>query len=562
MPCSGLLAQDLEQSDTATIRTITVKVRNIFSEKEESNLIYRTANNLKINTRQKVILTELLFKEGDPYSKFIIAESLRNLRNIRFLRDPKITPTFNGKFVDIEVNVQDTWTLIPQFSFSSGDGENKFAAGLAESNLAGTGKRLEALFSDDNDRQTVETVWEDPRLLNTKNKLLAAYLASSDGEQYIFSLGKPFRSLVEERSWITKFNDNDFVGKLFENSDEKFIFRQKQTNLGAAITFSDGDPEKSRKRYTVGYNYDDTRFSQANQNDYLDVGLDPDLVSNDPQFLAENRRFSGPTFTFQSIEPEYISMAYIDRFERVSDYNLGNTYSLTSQFAPEALGSREDTFLFGAQTSKGWLFNNSSFLRSELRGSSRAAGDDLDNSLLAAEIKWFNVLGSLFVGDHFLGKHTLAANFTIDYSDDLDQDRQFRAGGDNALRGYEAKTFNGDKRLVLNLEDRFHLVDNVFDLVSLGGAFFIDVGGASYDQYSDILQDQLYSNVGFGLRLGIPKSSGERTIRIDIAFPLRDGPDGSGEFEPRIIFSGGQLFSSRLRSEPSETETVAVGLDR
>ena len=560
--CPQLFAQETQEAPQYTIRTITVKVRDIFTKNEESNLIYRTANKLKINTRHSVVLTELLFKEGDVYDQFIIDESLRNLRSIRFLKDPRITHTVDGQFVDILVNVQDTWTIIPQFSFSSGDGRDRFSGGVAESNLAGTGKRLEVLFAEEDNREIYETVWEDPRVMGTKNSLLAAYLARSDGEEFIFNAGRPFRSLIEDYSWSSDFSDRDFIGKLFEASDESFIYRQKSIKAGGGYTFSSGDPEVRRRRYTFGYNYDDTRFSQANADDFADLSLDPNLVSNDLAFLAKSRRFSGPTFTYQSIEPKYISMAYIDRFSRVSDYNLGNTHSFSVQYAPEVLGSRKDTGLFGAQISKGWLFSNSSFLRGELRGNSRANSDSIENSILSAELKWYNVLGTLFVGDHFLGKHTLAANISIDYADDLDKDKQFNAGGNNALRGYEARTFNGDKRLILNLEDRFHLWDNVFNLIHIGGAFFFDAGGSTYEPFNDLLQDHIYSNIGFGLRLGFPKSSGERTLRIDVAFPLRDGPDGSGQFEPRIIFTGGQLFGSRFKSEPSETETVAVGLDR
>ena len=557
-----LLAEEVPRESLYTIRNITVKVRQIFPKEEEKNLIYRTANQLKVNTRHSVILTELLFKEGDVYDQFVIDESLRNLRNIRFLKEPKITQTFDGQFVDIAVEVQDTWTIIPQFSFSSGDGRDRFSGGVAESNLAGYGKRLEVLYAEEDGRETYETVWEDPRVWGTKNSLLAAYLARSDGEEYIFNAGRPFRSLVENYSWNSDFSDRDFIGKLYENSDESFIFRQKSIELGGGYTFSSGDPEVKRHRYTFGYNYDDTRFSEADAQDFEDLDLDPEFVSSDPAFLATNRRFSGPTFTYQSIEPKYISMAYIDRFARVSDYNLGNTHSFSLQYAPEALGSQKDTALFGAQVSKGWLFSNSSFLRGELRANSRANSDTIENSILSAELKWYDVLGTLFVGDHFLGKHTLAANLSFDYANDLDKDKQFNAGGNNALRGYEARTFNGDKRLVINLEDRFHLWDNVFNLINIGGAFFFDIGGTTYEPVEDLFQNHIYSNVGFGLRLGFPKSSGERTLRIDVAFPLRDGPDGSGEFEPRIIFTGGQLFGSRFKSEPSETETVAVGLDR
>lgn len=542
------------------IREISIVVEDIFTKEEATNLVYRTANELKINTRYEVILTELLFKEGDLYDDFTVKESIRNLRNIRFLRDPRIVPTIHGDHVDVEITVRDTWTLIPQLSFSSGTGNDKYAAGLSEGNIAGTGKRLEFLYANDDGRQILETVWEDPRVWGTKNKLLAAYLARSDGQQYVLSAGKPFRGLVEEYAWNTDLNSDDFVGKLFENGTENYIFRQEEVNLGGGYTFATGNPEKRRNRYKFGYNYDDTVFTEATESDYDDINLDPDEVGN--ELVPDDRRFSGPTFTYQSIEPDYISMNFIDRFSRVSDYNLGINYSATLQVAPDSFGSSDDTLLFGAQISKGWLTSNSSFLRAEFIGSSRATNDGLENSILGLESKWYSVLDHKYWGDLYLGKHTLAARFLTDYSDELDQDKQFRAGAGNSLRGYKARSFNGDKRLILNLEDRFHVIDGIFNMFNLGGVLFFDAGGASYEPFSTLVQDEIYADVGFGFRIGIPVSSGERIVRMDIAFPVRDGPDGTVAWEPRIVFSGGQLFSSRLRSEPSETETVAIGLDR
>ncbi|HQH28496.1 MAG TPA: hypothetical protein PLP17_13955, partial [Oligoflexia bacterium] len=54
------------------------------------------------------------------------------------------------------------------------------------------------------------------------------------------------------------------------------------------------------------------------------------------------------------------------------------------------------------------------------------------------------------------------------------------------------------------------------------------------------------------------RSSGGAVIRIDVAFPLRNGPDGSSEFEPRLLISTGQYFSARLRSEALSSQAARV----
>jgi hypothetical protein len=108
------------------------------------------------------------------------------------------------------------------------------------------------------------------------------------------------------------------------------------------------------------------------------------------------------------------------------------------------------------------------------------------------------------------------------------------------------------------------LADDVFQLVSLGTAAFIDVGAANSNSIAELFSEDVYSDVGFGLRFCFPRSSGGGVVRIDVAVPLRDGPDGSKAGEPRIIFAAGQLFNARLRSEIIGAENAAanIGFDR
>ena len=109
-----------------------------------------------------------------------------------------------------------------------------------------------------------------------------------------------------------------------------------------------------------------------------------------------------------------------------------------------------------------------------------------------------------------------------------------------------------------------HIADDVFHLVSIGAAVFFDAGGASSAPLGTLIADQTYSDVGFGLRFAFPRSSGGSIVRTDIAFPLRDAETGDRQFQLRIVFAGGQLFGSDLRSESfgPEKANVAIGLDR
>jgi hypothetical protein len=560
------------------IRTITIKIGEIFED--GSGTLYNIANSTKVATKESVIRTELLFKEGEPFDPYLLRQTARNLRLQRYLRDIKVVPTFDGDAVDVVVSARDSWTLIPYLSYSAGTGQKNRGIGISEGNFLGGATRIDTRYQEQDSRKTYAVGMTDPQFLGTRHNFNAGFADRSDGQVYQGGIGLPFRHLLQRDAWSTEFARQNTIGRLYQGGDEEYIFRQHLDNFQLLYTFAGpgakaaeaDDPYtgiyKGQKvlsqHYSVGWGYQADSFYQADAEDYSDLSLDPDEVSNDPSRLASNRRFNGPMVQYSNIQPEFISMNYIDRFDRVEDYNLGDESLFNLQFSPRQLGSLDNSFLFNANRSSGWRLDERTFLRGEIGGASRLDTDQFNNTLVRAEAKYYSVLGDYFVGDRFLGRHTIAAQFFADFGDDLDKDRQLLLGADNSLRGYETNTFEGDKRMALNLEERAHVADDVFQLVSIGTAVFLDVGGATRDALSAIVTDDLYGDVGFGLRFCFPRASGGGVVRMDIAFPMRDGPDGSKAWDPRIVFAAGQLFGVRLRSETvgAENASSGIGFDR
>ncbi len=80
-------------------------------------------------------------------------------------------------------------------------------------------------------------------------------------------------------------------------------------------TLAAGDPTKLLNRLTFGYSFQRNDFSEATEEDFEDIGLNmSDLPIGDGN-LADDRRFSGPVFSWQLINPEFISLNYIDFFD-------------------------------------------------------------------------------------------------------------------------------------------------------------------------------------------------------------------------------------------------------
>jgi hypothetical protein len=560
------------------VRSVTIKVGDIFED--SSGFAYSTVNSLKVKTKEEVVRREVLLKEGDKFDPYLLKQTERNLRLQKFLRDIKVSATFDGDAVDIVIQARDAWTLIPYLNYSTGAGQKNRGIGLYDSNMGGSANRLESKIQEEYSRKTFGVGYSDPQLFGTLHKFVLGYEDRSDGEVFRAGTGLPFRSLMQRDAWSVDTDQANTVGRLFKSGTENYIFRQRLEDFSALYTFAGPSAHAAERDdpytgiykgqrilsqlYSVGFSYQSARFLQADAQDYEDLNLDPNEVSNDPADVPQNRRFSGPLFQYQNIEPEFITMNYVDRFDRVEDYNIGDQSLVNMLISPRSLGSLENVVVMSANRGAGWRLSPTSFLRAEAGGSARFLRDRAENSLVRGETKYYSVIGDWFAGDTYLGRHTFASQFFVDLGDNLDGDRQLLLGADSALRGYEVNTFEGDKRLALNLEERAHVADDILQLVSLGTAIFVDIGGTTRDSLGAILTDDLYGDVGFGLRLCFPRSSGGSVLRMDVAFPLRDGPDGSKQGEPRFLFSAGQLFGARLRSEVvgAENTSLGIGFDR
>lgn len=560
------------------IRSITIKINDIFED--YSSTPYKVANALKYNTHESVIRNELLFKEGDRFDPYLLKQFERNLRLQRYLREIRVVPTFDGDAVDIAVYARDSWTLIPFLSYSSGTGQTNRGVGLTDSNLGGGATRVDWRYIEQASRTSYGFAVSDPQAFGTLHNMAVGLAERSDGTVYEFLYGLPFRSLEQRDAWQVDAGKQDTIGRLWYAGTETYIFRQHLDDFTALYTFAgkgahpaqEDDPYTGiykgqtilSQRYSVGLGYDNASFYQATEQDYKDLDLDPSTVSNNPADLPYNRRFNGPLLQYQSVQPKFLTMNYIDRFDRPEDYNLGDESLVLMQVAPASMGSLYNAVLGTANRSRGWKTSERSFLRGEIGGSTRIAQDQVENTLLRGEAKFYSVIGDLFMGERFLGRHTFASQFYLDFGEKLDRDRQLLLGADTGLRGYEINTFSGDKRFVINLEERTHITDDVFQIVSLGTAAFIDIGAANSNSLAELFSEDVYGDVGVGLRFCFPRASGGGVVRIDVAVPLRDGPDGSKAGDPRVIFAAGQLFNARLRSEIIGAENAAanIGFDR
>ena len=105
--CSPLPTDAELERAGARIGHIYLNIRQIFdlSDPQDNNWIFRMADRLHFETRERAIRAQLLFASGDRYSRTMLDETARIMRvDYDFIREPQIRPIcYHDGMVDILV---------------------------------------------------------------------------------------------------------------------------------------------------------------------------------------------------------------------------------------------------------------------------------------------------------------------------------------------------------------------------------------------------------------------------------------------------------------------------
>jgi hypothetical protein len=503
---AGLPSDAQLEAAHAVIGKIDIDPRNIFDESDprENKGLYRLANRLHVRTKAATIRAQLLFKSGDRYSAQRLAESERNLRKLVFIYDAKVFPVryADGK-VDVKVITRDVWTLDPSVSFGRSGGANSTSYSLQEENLLGWGKDLEVGRLSNVDRTSNIVEYSDPSVLGSRWTGALAYVDSSDGNQRIAQLSRPFYSL--DTSWSATLSGQTydrtisryFLGNIVDqfNNDEKTYLIEGGVSSGLVDGWS--------KRLLFGMYYD--------RNDFL-----PTPATTLPaKPLPPDRTLSYPFAGFDIIQDQYGKAGDENQIGKTEDLYFGTEVTGEIGYSDAAFGANHDALMVKSAVLRGieWPYDQQLFLNWDL--SSRVESDHARNLISDAAVRYYwrwrpdwLLYGSLS------GTATHA----------LDPDVQLLLGGDNGLRGYPLRYEAGTSRGLLTVEQRVFTDWYPFRLIRVGAAAFADVGrtwGSGVVGNSDL---GLLSDVGLGLRLGNARSGLGNVLHVDIALPLKDVP--------------------------------------
>jgi len=411
----------------------------------ENLAIHRLANRLHIQSKQNLIAAQLLFDSGDTFDKDQLDETERNLRDNAYLRSARITPVqICDGAVDIKVETNDNWTLIPSMRFSRAGGENEFAFSLSELNLLGLGNSL-----------------------NTRTKLSAQLQDNTDGEVQAIDVELPFYALSSQRSWRVSAGNIEYLQKLYTDG---FVSNQLAVDREYASIeagFSRGKINNTVRRWVVGWQYDKRQLAATQ--------LFPDSTP------IPERVFSYPYIEATLLKPQYIQKSNLQVMESVEDVAIGPELRTRIGYAAESFGSSSDAFVFDIEFNQGWQPNpkHLGLLSVELNGFYKS--DGALNSTLKTNAKWFYFQST---------KSSVFAQANLISGENLFENRQIVIGGETGLRGYPLRYQSGDNRARFTIEQRYFFDWYPLRLVKVGAAAFADIGSAwADDQSPDWLRD-------------------------------------------------------------------------
>ena len=454
---------------------------------------YRFANRLHVRTRERIVRNDLLFESGDPVDYELIEQTERNLRGLPFLRDARLETTEvdsdgDGATdrLDVRVTTWDRWTLSPRVDFQQVEDRTLWELGVSEKNLLGFGKAVTLSHRQNLDRTIDRLTYDDQQLFHTNITLTGTLSQLSDGYDRLLIVDRPFLSLRDPWTYTIGAGGFRRTDPIVEHGVEVDRLRHRgrwgDLVLGRAIVRRDAHAIRLVGAY---------RFRSDH------VGTD-------------RREFGIAEVGLQAVSHRFVRLTHVNQFERTEDFNLGTESHVTLGLASEALGGAAPATFVAAGHQQGVVLRDEHFVILNAAVGGRREG-----------ASWRNLAASAGVRYLLKPSPRTAIIGRVDYvhGHRFDPEVQLRLGIESGLRGYPVRQFTGNRSLLLSIEERWFVADDVWQLFSLGVAGFFD-SGFVWPEGQPVHFGDLRSAIGVSLLVGSHRLAARGGVRFDLGYAL------------------------------------------
>jgi hypothetical protein len=483
-----LAAQTGSRADPR-IDTVIIVSHNVFDPPDGTpRLVAKLGNALHITTHPAVIRRLLLVGAGSPLDSARLVESERALRELGVFRSVRLDTLRVDNRLALRVETADGWSTSPQLNFSSSAGSTTWSAAMVERNFLGLATLVSASYGVTPDRHSLDLQFASPGLVFRHAPLVAQYSHLSDGDAGVWGYGLPFYRTDARWALIT--------------SGEAATQR--------TLDFRDGFVSDSADRHALVFGLTGGVALRTTSRDYVRVWAGGAWRREDyvprttPATTAPYSSYGTIGIGVDAARVRFGVYEHVNGFARQEDIDLSSALSIGVWAAPRAWGYAANRAGLGpsvsGQVATRWA-KGLALLRADAHGVYGTGG--LDSGQIHASVD----VASLAFHRQALLLHIEGGAMqgqrpgtTFDPWVTL-----------NGPRGFGAHAFTGTRLFYAMLEDRILVVDQLWGVVGVGVAPYVEYGGAWYGgkvapQLGGSEPARLGGDAGLALRLGSPRS--------------------------------------------------------
>ncbi len=491
------------------VDTIIIVTRNVYGEDEaQSSFLFKLANSIHVTTRSSVVRRELLFEAGEPYDSALVAETARNLRRMGLFQSAAIDTTRIDGRLAVVVSTADGWSTQPQINLNFTGEAFTWSAGFAERNFFGTATRVGAFYRKNPDRSAITLGFSQNRVLGSPVAISGVYDDLSDGVRRGWSIGVPWRANTDTRSFGVGGFQNDELIVRYRDGDTSAVYQRRSFLQAAQYSIAlHATPARYVRLGLVGQLWHGAHIEEA------DTGFTVPDTTNGVLGLTGEIGWS-----------RFKVVRYYNGFARDFDVDISSRISLTTWVAPTQFGYSESGIGADIGVQTGVAVGNS-FAKLNARANGLLTGAGVDSGRV-----WLG----LTVATQPFYRNATVFHVEAGLQRAPAPGTEYDIGHGSGPRAFGPHAFSGTRMFWCTIEHRAFLIDEIFGLLGLGFAAFVDYGGAWFQDQSK----RLGGDVGAGIRFGPSRATAASVGRIDVAYRFGEGFD-----DKRWVVSFGRGFS-------------------
>ena len=488
---------------------IELLTNNIFDlDDPQTIFLHRWANWLHIKTKEKTLINEIaFFIKKCEVSQDDLEELQRYLKSKKYIRDARVSnPESSDK---IKIETWDNWSLLPTVDFGRKGGKNKYAIGIKDRNFLGLGigVELESFTSDQRSGYKLDTHF--PLFLN-KNINASVRLTSNDdgGSEQVY-ITKEFASFDTQSAFQAGFHNYSQNDTLYKGGKIFNQFNHQQKYSTVSWKWLENDSTDDTLRFGIGFTNEQHLFSTISTPLSDTVGV-----------LPKDREFSYPFFSAEYIQKDFRQFTNLNLINHIEDFNLG--WHLTGEVGVDiSKRTPSSGLIWRSSISKGFQTYHNAYWFSKvaLEGEYFNSSSNSDRAMLSISNEYFHK-----VNEHWAGYAQNISKFSKNHF----QDTPVVLGGETGLRGYPLQYGHGEHSTQFTLEARYYPKINIYKLLELGAAAFIDTGRVYKQESTSLNQSEWLTSIGIGARFYSTQTSDANVIHVDIIKPLSNDESVNG----------------------------------